>query len=148
MTDTAPLHLSPDDPRHAKALERLRTEEIGWLGSIGRDGFPHAVPVWFLWQDDVAYVFSQPTAAKVKNLRANPNAMLHLEAGETGDDMHVLQGTAEVSPEPTTAWLDRIGDAYLAKYTAGLARLGWAPERMWNDYSTVVIFRPHKLIAW
>ncbi|WP_349428913.1 pyridoxamine 5'-phosphate oxidase family protein [Microbacterium sp. LWS13-1.2] len=142
------LALDASNEREAKALGRLRSEEIAWLGTIGRDGFPHAVPVWFLWQDDVAYVFCQPGSAKVKNLRENPRAMLHLEAGDDGEQLHVLQGTVELSPEPTVDWLDRLGGAYLAKYAGGIERLGWTNDRMWADYSTVVIFRPHKLIAW
>ncbi|WP_109209134.1 MULTISPECIES: TIGR03618 family F420-dependent PPOX class oxidoreductase [Microbacterium] len=144
----APFVLDPADERQAKALARLEGEEIGWLGTIGRDGFPHAVPVWFLWKDDVAYVFTQPGSAKAKNLRENPKAMLHLEAGDDGEQLHVLQGTVEISDEPTTAWLDRLGEAYLAKYGGGIQHLGWTHERMWAEYSLVLIFRPHKLIAW
>lgn len=148
MTDPEPLILSKGVEKHAKALARLESEQIAWLGTVGRDGFPHAVPVWFLWQDDVAYVFCQPGSAKVRNLRENPRALLHLEAGDDGEQLHVLQGTAELSPDPTTAWLDRLGEAYLAKYAKGIENLGWAPENMWGEYSTVVILRPHKLIAW
>lgn len=140
--------LDPADERHAKALARLENEEIGWLGTVGRDGFPHAVPLWFLWHDGAAYVFSQPGSVKVKNLRENPRALLHLEAGDDGEQLHVLQGTVELSDEPTVAWLDRIGEPYLAKYAGGIANLGWTNDRMWTEYSTVLIFRPHKLIAW
>ena len=147
MSD-ADFRLDPADDVHARALQRLRTEEIGWLGSTGRNGYPHAVPVWFLWHDGAAITFSQPKAAKVKNLRKNPNALFHLEAGPTGDDMDVMQGTAEISDEPLDAWLDRIGDAYLAKYGAPLQRLGWTPERLFGDYSLPIVFRPHKILSW
>ena len=142
------LTLDPANEKHARAIERLGAELIGWLGSNGRDGFPHAVPVWFLWHDDVVYVFSQPGSAKVKNLRADAKALFHLEAGGDGEQLQMLQGTVELSSEPTIAWLGRLGEAYLAKYATGIRALGWEPERMWADYSTVVIFRPHKLIAW
>jgi PPOX class probable F420-dependent enzyme len=145
MTD---FRLDPDDEVHARALQRLRTEQIGWLGSTGRDGYPHAVPIWFLWHDDTIVVFSQPKAAKTKNLRADPRAMLHLEAGEDGEQLQVLQGTAEISDLSTTEWLQRHSDEYVAKYADGLARLGWTMQRMADDYSVVIVIRPHKLIAW
>ena len=145
MTD---FRLDPANDVHARTLESLRTEEIGWLGSNGRDGFPHAVPVWFLWHDDAVLTFSQPHAAKVRNLRADPRAMLHLEAGDDGERMQVLQGTVEISDEPAAAWFERIGDAYLAKYQTGLDNLGWSVERMTGDFSLALILRPHKLIAW
>ena len=146
MTDL--LRLDPANEVHARALHRLGTERIGWLGTNGRDGYPHAVPVWFLWHDDAVLVFSQPTTAKVRNLRADPRAMFHLEAGADGEQLQVLQGTAELLAESTAVWAERVGKAYLQKYAAGIAHLGWTPEKMFADYSTVIRLRPHKLIAW
>lgn len=145
MTD---FRLDPANDVHAKALKRLQTEEIGWLGTNGRDGYPHAVPVWFLWHDGAAYVFSQPKAAKTKNLRVDPRAMLHLEAGADGEQLQVLQGTAEISEFTTTQWLERHGEAYLAKYAKGLENMGWTVQRLADDFSVVIVLRPHKLIAW
>lgn len=145
---TGSFALDPTDPVHARALARLESETIGWLGTIGRDGYPHAVPVWFLWHDGAVLVFSQPRTAKVRNLRTDPHAFLHLEAGVDGEQLQVLQGIAELSPEPTSAWIERVGDAYLAKYAAGIAHLGWTPGKMYADYSTAIVLRPQKLIAW
>ena len=142
------FHLDPGDDVHARALARLESEQIGWLGSTGRDGYPHAVPVWFLWHEGVVLVFTQPKAAKTKNLRADPRAMFHLEAGDDGEQLQVLQGVVELSDEPSSAWFERVGDAFFEKYHAGFERLGWSRERMAADYSVVVVFRPEKLIAW
>lgn len=146
MTDL--LRLDPANEVHARALRRLQTERIGWLGTNGRDGYPHAVPVWFLWHDDAVLVFSQPPTAKVRNLRADPRAMFHLEAGADGEQLQVLQGTAELLTEPTEAVAERVGEAYLQKYASGIEHLGWTPEKMYADYSTVIRLHPHKLIAW
>ncbi|MBN9154679.1 MAG: TIGR03618 family F420-dependent PPOX class oxidoreductase [Microbacterium sp.] len=145
MTD---FRLDPADDVQGRALAALESEEIGWLGSTGRDGFPHAVPVWFLWHDDAVVVFSQPHAAKARNLRADPRAMFHLEAGDDGERLAVLQGTAELSEEPSSVWAERIGDAYAAKYRDGLARLNLTLDGMAEDYSLTIVVRPHKLIAW
>ena len=148
MSDTADFRLDPAEDVHARVLQRLRTEEIGWLGSTGRNGYPHAVPVWFLWHNDAILTFSQPHAAKARNLRADPRAMFHLESGLHGEHMQVLQGVAEFSDLDAAQWLDRVGDAYLAKYQAGLDRLGWTVRRLTDDYSLAIIVRPRKLIAW
>ncbi|MBN9169639.1 pyridoxamine 5'-phosphate oxidase family protein [Microbacterium sp.] len=145
MTD---FRLDPADDVQGRALAALKSEEIGWLGSTGRDGFPHAVPVWFLLHDDAVVVFSQPHAAKARNLRADPRAMFHLEAGDDGERLAVLQGTAELSEDPSSIWAERIGDAYAAKYRDGLARLNLTMDGMAEDYSLTIVVRPHKLIAW
>jgi PPOX class probable F420-dependent enzyme len=141
------LELDPTKKSHAEALRRLETEEVGWVGTIGRDGFPHAVPVWFLWHDGAILVFSQPHSAKVRNLEANPHAMFHLEAGADGEQMHVLQGVAELSDEPATAWFERIAEPYWAKYRAWAERMNLPLDVFPRSYSVAIVLRPHKLLG-
>ncbi len=136
----------PADARHQHALDLLRTREIGWLGTNGRNGYPHAVPVWFLWHDDAVLTFSQPHAAKARNLAEDSRAMFQLETAEDGEDWLLLQGVVEFSDESTEAWMDRVGEAYLAKYQAGLDALGWSLARMTGDFSLALILRPNRLI--
>lgn len=141
------LRLDASDPRHARALELLDERTIGWLGTNGRDGYPHAVPVWFVWHDDAVLTFSQPRAAKAHNLRADPRAMLQLETSDDGEEWLVLQGEAELLPEPTAVWIERVREQYLAKYAAGLDALGWPIERIIDDFSLAIALRPNKLIG-
>ena len=114
-----PFAFDPADERaRARARAPRRREQIAWFGTIGRDGYPHAVPIWFLWHDGRALIISEPHTAKVRNLRAErPRACCHLEAGEDGEQLTVLRGTAAISPQPTAEWLDRVGDEY-ARSTA------------------------------
>ena len=120
-------------------------ERVARVATAGSAGMPHVVPVCHVLVGGRIYFASGDDGRKVKNLREDARAMLHLEAGDDGEQLQVLQGTVELSAEPTVAWLDRLGEAYLAKYADGIAHLGWTPDRMWADYSTVVVFRPHKL---
>jgi PPOX class probable F420-dependent enzyme len=146
---TAPAFaFDPASDVHARALRRLETEQVAWFGTIGRDGYPHAVPIWFLWRDGRALIMSEPETAKVRNLRADDRVLLHLEAGADGEQLTVLRGTAAISPEPSSAWVERIGDAYTAKYDAWLQRLGLTTATMAERYSVVIEVTPHKLLAW
>ncbi|MHC3000082.1 pyridoxamine 5'-phosphate oxidase family protein [Microbacterium sp. HJ5] len=143
-----PFAFDPANDVHARALARLEGEQVAWLGTVGRDGFPHAVPIWFLWRDGRALIMSEPATAKVRNLRVNDRALLHLEAGHDGEQLTVLRGTATISPEPSTAWLPRIADEYTAKYDAWLRRLDLTTETMADKYSVLIEVTPLKLIAW
>jgi PPOX class probable F420-dependent enzyme len=147
MSD-APFAFDPESDIHARALARLEGEQVAWFGTVGRDGFPHAVPVWFLWRDGRAIILSQPRTAKVRNLRENDRVMLHLEAGDDGEQLLVLQGVATISPEPANAWLDRVGEEYAAKYDRWMRRLELSMERMAEEYTVVIEVAPVKLIAW
>lgn len=138
----------PSNPVHARALERLGSEEVVWLVTIGRDGYPHAVPVWFLWRDGRAIILSEPKTAKVANIRADDKVALHLEAGEDGEQLTVLRGVATISPEPAPAWVDRIEAEYTGKYDEWLQRLDLTTKTMADRYTSVIEVTPHKLIAW
>ena len=69
------------------------------LVSIGKDGYPHAVPMWFTVEDDgriamTTYARSQ----KAVNLRRNPQCALLVESGEQYDQLKgvLIRGRAEV----------------------------------------------------
>jgi PPOX class probable F420-dependent enzyme len=145
---TEPFVFDAADEVHARTLARLESEQVAWLGTTGTDGYPHAVPIWFLWLGDRAVIMSEPRTAKVRNIRADPRVLVHLEAGADGEQLTVLRGAAALSPEPSSAWLPRIGDAYSAKYDEWMLRLGLTTQTMAERYSVLIEVTPHKLIAW
>ena len=148
MTDAAAFVFDPANDVHARAVRRLESEQVAWLGTHGRDGYPHAVPIWFLWHEGRALIMSEPGTVKVRNLRANDRVLLHLEAGHDGEQLTVLRGTARISPEPSSAWVPRIGEAYTAKYDGWLERLGLTTATMAERYSVLIEVTPQNLIAW
>lgn len=137
-----------DDEVHRRTLDRLETERVGWLATAGRDGYPHTVPIWFLWQDERALIFSEPETAKVRNIRADARVALHLETGADGEQLSVLRGVATLRDDATAAALSELREPYVAKYAGGLENLGWSLDEMAARYSTIIEVTPHKLIAW
>ncbi|MBI2912263.1 MAG: pyridoxamine 5'-phosphate oxidase family protein, partial [Chloroflexi bacterium] len=75
------------------------------------DGRPHVTPVWGLWLDESFFFSSDPTSRKGRNLASSPEVVVHLESG---DDVVILEGIAEVMTDAT--FLTRFADAYDAKY--------------------------------
>jgi PPOX class probable F420-dependent enzyme len=154
MTDTAiqttnPAALfDPADPAHAKALDKLEHDLIAWFTTIGANGEPHSVPVWFLWRDGSLLVMSEPHTAKVKHVRRGSPVLVHLEGGEFGNDVVVLNGTAEISDRAAVEWLPEIRDVYAEKYADAIADYGMGLEDILEKFSTVMLVRPTKLMAW
>jgi len=126
-------------------VERLRTDPILWLGTVRPDGRPHVVPVWFYWDGSTVLIVSQPRTQKIRNLRANPNVFLALDDTKAGDDVALVEGTAELLPEPTPA-LDLPG--LFAKYAAPIAQFGWTPEGWAADYSQPIRVTPTRFLGW
>lgn len=131
--------------KHAHRDRRLRSEQIIWLGSTRPDGRPHTVPVWFDWDGRTMMIFSQPGNQKVKNLRHDPRVALHLEASPDGSDIVILEGTAELLPEPAA---EVVSAAYLEKYATGIPNIGHTPESMIATYSQAIRVTPARILGW
>lgn len=134
--------VDPDTEFGARVAERLDSEQIVWLTTVGQSGTPQPNPVWFLWSDGTVLVFSKPDQAKVRNIRRSPRVSLHFNSTETGGDVVVFTGTAhieEVAPS------DAETGALLAKYREGLASLGITGEEFVATYSTPIRVVPDRL---
>lgn len=137
--------LDPNTPKHVHVDRRLRSEPIIWISTVRPDGRPHLVPVWFLWEGRDLLILSQPGAQKVRNLLANPAVTLALEAADEGGDVAIIEGTAAMLD---LAEAEEVIPAYVAKYATAIAGMGWTPETMLSDYSTLIRVQPSRLITW
>ena len=137
--------LDPSKEAHAQADRRLRSERVAWLTTVRADGQAQSTPVWFLWDGDTFLLYSQPDAQKVRNVASNPKVSLHLSDDGAGDDVVTFEGAAAVEPE--TARADRV-EAYLAKYQAAIAALGYEPGPFARTYSTAIRVRPTRARVW
>ena len=79
----------------------------GWivLSTIGRDGYPHSVPLGYFRLGDDIYIGCRAGTQKVKNIERNPKVSLVLENGSTRQDIKgvMIQGHATVHTDQETA---------------------------------------------
>jgi PPOX class probable F420-dependent enzyme len=129
----------------ARVARFLETEPVLWLSSVTRDGAPHLVPSWFVWDGEAVVMVSKPGAVKVRNLRANPRAMLALGDAEADFDIGLVEATADLPSEPTP--LD-LPPGYLAKYEARIVALGITPAQFAHTYAQVIRLVPVKALGW
>jgi len=123
----------------------LHRESVVWLSTVGQEGQPHLVPIWFSWDGETVLIASKPHAKKVANLRENASVMLAL--GEPDDDFDVgmVQGIAELPAEPAAELLP---PCHLAKYRVQMAAIGLSPEEFVRTYSQVIRIRPTRFLPW
>ncbi len=117
--------------------QRMIDSRNYWIGTTRPDGRPHAAPVWGVWLDDSFFFGTDPHSRKARNLRANPEVVVHLESG---DDCVILEGVVEEESDPGLR--RRVGEAYAAKY--GLDALGGAED----GGPPVYVLRPRVGFAW
>jgi hypothetical protein len=125
----------------ADVAGRLATSRSYWLGTTGRDGSPHAAPVWGVVLDGVLFVYSERRTLKAKHLAADARAVVHLESA---DDVVIVRGAMDDLGHPddvpeVVAALDR-------KYS----RPEDAPYLPSGDpdFDVAYAFRPHRAMMW
>lgn len=126
------------------ALERLEHDMLGWLTTVTAEGQPQTFPVWFLWQDGEALVYSDHRARRNANIAANPRVTLHLSDNGEGGDVVVLEGTARVDATAVP-----VGEhaAYLAKYGAWIDQFLGSVAAMAAVYTVPIRITPTRGMA-
>lgn len=143
------LTLDVNDPRDAKASGMLERDLIGWISTVDEHGRPRSVPVWFFWHDGRVMILSKPDTAKVRHLRAGSPVQFHLQAGGPfGDDVVILDGTADVTDGGTVAWMAEHATAYAAKYGEAMNDYGLSQRETAEVFSTLILITPTQVRAW
>ncbi len=131
--------LDTTTPEGARAAERLRSEQVIWLTTVGPEGRPQSSPVWFVYDGETFLLFGQPSSWKVRNIHGNPGVSLHLDSDGRGGEIVTIEGAAEIVEG---APLAHEVPAYLEKYREGMAGIGMTPEEMGNEYGVAIRVTP------
>ncbi|HUZ50967.1 MAG TPA: TIGR03667 family PPOX class F420-dependent oxidoreductase [Streptosporangiaceae bacterium] len=139
------MMLNPDNPAHAAADARLRSEPVIWLTTVARSGQPQSSPVWFLWDGTEFLSYGSKDGQKTRNIAANPRVDLHLDGNGQGGGIVIFEGTARIDQEgpPAAAVAD-----FVAKYGGLIESYGWTLEGVARDYPHVIRVTPTRARIW
>ncbi len=92
-----------DDDEIATFIERSRTAT---MGTIGPDGTPHLVAMWFAVLDGQIWFETKARAQKTVNLRRDNRITCMIEDGLTYDQLRgvSIEGTGEIVEDPDAIW--------------------------------------------
>ena len=128
----------PDEPgadarTWAEIQDAIRDQRNWWICSTRSSGRAHAMPVWGVVVDGRIVWSTGPQTVKAKNLRREPEMVMHLESG---DEVIVVEATAkEITPDDLpTGFVD----AYQAKYEFEFP-IDNADYGLWELEPTVVL---------
>ena len=129
----------------ARVIRFLEQEPVIWLSTVCADGAPHLVPTWFVWDGEAIVIVSKAGAVKVRNLRAEPRAMVALGDAEDDFDVSLLEVAATVLDAPTPRSLPA---GFVEKYGARIAELGLTPAQFAGTYAAMIRLTPVKALGW
>lgn len=120
--------------------------------TIGPDGRPHLMPLWYVRQGDVLACWTYGVSQKVKNLERLPQATVQVEAGKKYEELRGAMLDCDVEIVRDREAILDIGVALAYRY--GQAPQGAPPEvvRAGAEKSgakrVVLRFRPTRIVSW
>ena len=66
----------------SEALAFLEESRTVTCATIGRDGRPHLMPLWYVVRGGTLWAWTYAKSQKAKNLERDPRATLQVEAGD------------------------------------------------------------------
>jgi PPOX class probable F420-dependent enzyme len=141
------VRLSADD-----AWEFVTGSTTAIVTTLRRDGFPVALPVWFVVLDREVYVRTPASSKKVVRVRHDHRAGVLVESGERWAELKAVSFTASASIVDDDAERDEVlrllGDKYRSKRTSR-SRMPEATVRHYATAEAVVRLTPEgKLLTW
>jgi PPOX class probable F420-dependent enzyme len=90
------IEMTPEEQRRF-----LETEKTAVLCSIDRQGYPHAVAMWFCLIEGLVHMTTFRRSQKVVNLRRDPRATLLVESGDQYAELRglMIRGRAEIDDD-------------------------------------------------
>ncbi len=84
----------------------LREQRVATCATIGRDGHPHLVAMWYALIDGVLWFETKAKSQKAVNLRRDGRVTVMVETGHTYDALRgvALEGHATIVDDPDALW--------------------------------------------
>jgi nitroimidazol reductase NimA-like FMN-containing flavoprotein (pyridoxamine 5'-phosphate oxidase superfamily) len=131
----------------AEEIRAFLDSRPGWIAltTLGREGFPHTVPIGYFREGDAIFMGCRAGSQKTKNVERNPQVSLMLESGGSMGDIKglLIQGHASVVHDDATRVLELSRESARRRGTAE-AELPVAPD----PDSAFIEVRPARYISW
>jgi PPOX class probable F420-dependent enzyme len=127
-----------------EAAAFLDAERVVTCATLGRDGWPHLMPLWYVVRDGELWSWTYAKSQKVRNLERDRRCTLQVEAGDSYDQLRGVMIKAE-------AVLHRehvleLGVEIFERYTGGPVD----PEALRDQAAKRVAlqFVPRRMASW
>lgn len=117
------------------------------VATIGPNGRPHLMPLWFAPGDDGLRGWTFAKSQKARNLERDPRATVQVEAGVEYQELRGAMLECDVDVERETERVEPFGDALVDRYGGGSPEMkeffrAQAPKRVG------LVFRPTRTVTW
>jgi PPOX class probable F420-dependent enzyme len=117
--------------------------------TLGRDGWPHLMPLWYVIRGDDLWAWTYAKSQKVRNLERDPRCTLQVEAGETYDQLRGVMLKAECTLHRDLETVTALGEEIAVRYGgSALDDAGRAYVARQAAKRVGLQFRPRERATW
>ncbi len=91
----------------------LEEPHVAVLATVDRQDRPHAMPIWYMLENDTILMSVAQGSQKHRNLERNPNATLVIDRRATPYYAVMLRGVATLGPPISREQHERLASRYL-----------------------------------
>jgi PPOX class probable F420-dependent enzyme len=116
LSRRAEIVLTADEQR-----DLLESERVVVVSSLGRRGWPHSMPMWYLPRDGELWVWTYAKSQKVRNLERDPRATLLVETGHAYTELRGVMIEAEAEIHRALETVSEFGKQLTVRYSEGIS---------------------------
>ena len=144
MSRRAEIAMTADEAAAFIADQRVVT-----CATVGRDGWPHLMPLWYVIRVGELWAWTYAKSQKVRNLERDPRCTLQVEAGTTYDQLRGVMLKADAVIHREFDVVAAVGEEIAARY-GGAALDDGARAYVHRQVAKRVAlqFRPRESATW
>ena len=125
----------------------MKTNHLIWLVTVNQRNEPKPTLAWYWWDGSTVLIYSQPEKPKLRNIAANPNVALHLDAERDGsEEVTIVSATAVVDRSVrSVSRHPEYRDKYSHRITDGL---NMTVDEFSSLYSVPILVTPKSTRLW
>jgi PPOX class probable F420-dependent enzyme len=132
----------------------LVEQRVVTCASIGPDGRPHLMPLWYVPDGEALLGWTYAASQKAQNLRRDPRATLQIESGDSYEELRGVMFEADTDLIEAPAEVGAIGLRLTLRYAPGDLTAEDAPSEL-RDFvaaqarkRVALRFRPTRTVSW
>jgi nitroimidazol reductase NimA-like FMN-containing flavoprotein (pyridoxamine 5'-phosphate oxidase superfamily) len=121
----------------------LRSQRTARVATTGMGGFPHVIPLWFVWHDGTLFLNSTLGNPTVENMLRSGRAAAVVDDGHEYDELRGVTLSGRIEQADGDSRLPEVEREWSAKYLGGEE----VPYRRWRNRVWLRLL-PERIASW
>ena len=146
LSRRAAIKLGEDEQR-----QLIESERVVIVSSLGRNGWPHSMPLWYVPRDGEVWIWTYAKSQKVRNLERDPRATLLIETGHEYTELRGMMIEAEAEIHRDLEVVSAFGRQLTVRYSEGIQSVeGDAAAALQAQAAkrVAIRFHPRRTATW